>query len=228
MAHSVASTACTALCCLQIASLPQLHFLELQQWHCPNHGAASQAWQPLKALAGTLQHLRLQAVPLLPPNLGQLTALTKLALRNHFLDAEDASRADTANQGILEAALPRLRQLACLAVPPAGSGLRQLPPGGWLNSLRNLVVPSCAVAASLPALAAATGLQRLGLYFGDRHVRRTDITALMGWASDSRALRTLVLQQRQFDCGVVEALLELQRTQPQLAVRVTPRYIYLD
>ncbi|PRW45204.1 adenylate cyclase regulatory [Chlorella sorokiniana] len=213
---------------LQIASLPQLRVLELQQWYQPNGPEDSQGWRPLEALAGTLQQLCLHGVARLPPNLGQPTALTRLAIRNHFSRAEDASSADAANQGILEAALPRLCQLACLVVPVAGSGLRQLPPGDWLASLRVLVLPARAAAASLPVLAAATGVQRFGLYYGDEPVNVADFPRLLRWAAGSPALLTLMLQLRQFGCGIVDALLELQRSKPQLAVKVTPRNISLD
>ena len=205
---------------LQIVSLRQLRSFELLRW-CWENGSeeASHGWRPLEAVSATLLRLNLLDVVLLPPNLGHLTALTKLAIRFSTCTVSTIGRLDADNQGILEAALPQLRRLASLDVAPVGSGLQQLPPGSWLNSLRTLVVPLGAATASLPVLAAATGLRRFGLSAGDMPVKMEDIQSLLQWAAGRPALQHLTLQQRQFDCDTVSNLLRLQRSRLELTVQ---------
>lgn len=148
-----------------------------------------------------------------PPALGQLTALTQLfcgVVAGDFVSPE----ATSANAAIFQAALPRLRWLACLALSPRGSGLQQLP--GGLNALSRLTAPVTAVAASLPALSLWPRLQRLGLC-SQHELEPAAAVQVLQWAAGRPALQLLELQMRMHGRPrhVVTALLELQRSRPE-------------
>ncbi len=143
---------------LQITALTRLRRLHLSYLNF--EGDSAVAYQPLAALAGSLERLRLEQCDGLPPCLPQLTGLQALAIHEYVGDdGENAA----SNATTLEAALPNLRHLSCLVVEPHACQLRSLPPGDWLTSLRTLAAPAAAIAASLPALSAAQQLRHLAL-----------------------------------------------------------------
>lgn len=123
------------------------------------------------------------------------------------------------NAGILEAALPQLRRLTRLVLPPE-CGLQRLPPGQWLASLRSLVSPVAPVAASLPALSAAQRLQHLVLWARvAESVEPIHAAAVVRWAAGRPALRRLELQMgRQGISGpeLLMAVAHLARRRPEV------------
>lgn len=80
------------------------------------------------------------------------------------------------------------------APPQPWTPFPELPPGGYLPSLRRLVVPAALAAPSLGVLSAgASGLESLALfYFADAPV--TGQQALMHWAAAHPTLRQLSLE----------------------------------
>jgi hypothetical protein len=139
------------------------------------------------AFGSTLERLSLRDCGALPSAVSRLTGLRSLAWE-HFYDSPRAPKAQLTGAAI-DGTLRHLTQLTFLALqspqpgdadmsglPQSLTSLRQLhtfcckslPPclpaeGPWLSSLRQLVVPPTVAAASLPALASATQLEKLCL-----------------------------------------------------------------
>ena len=193
----------------QMTRLGKLQSLELCFSECSASGFAPLAQLP------SLQRLRLSWCEHLPACLSRLTTLTQL-----FLEAspskESPQRAVAAMEAALQA-LTQLRHLALitrkhsnchLAVALAGlSSLRtlcwlpspvvpgvypQLPPGGWLSGLQQLVLPAPMAADGLAALSAATQLTGLALFtFCD--ALTTQQARVLRWAAAHPRLRQLSL-----------------------------------
>lgn len=127
------------------------------------------------------------------------------------------------NATILEAALPQLRRLTHLMLPPGG-GLQQLPRGKWLTSLCSLMPPVEPVAASLVELSAVQRLQHLALSAPPCHAVEDDATAVVRWAASQPALQRLELQMgRQGTVGrelLRMYLADLAHARPDVAVEV--------
>lgn len=71
-----------------------------------------------------------------------------------------------------------------------------LPTGAWLHGLRRLVLPLPLLEDSLPALASAKGLERLGVLdaHGQVHNLRARLPSVLRWAARQPCLRLLVLE----------------------------------
>lgn len=112
-----------------------------------------------------MEHDEGEPAAILAAALGQLTALTRLALVTPAAGAVGAAPEQPLGPSpLIPAALPllanrsRLRSLLLVDDVPAG---QQLPPG--LSGLRQLAAPAQLLAASAAALASASSLQLLGL-----------------------------------------------------------------
>lgn len=166
------------------ASLPHLSGLEALCIH--DHGRV-------------MEHDEDEPAAILAAALGQLTALTRLALVTPAAGAVEAGPGEPPGPSpLIPAALPllanrsRLRSLLLVDDIPAG---QQLPAG--LSGLHQLAAPAQLLASSLPALAGCTGLRLLGLLACDAFVRKEDpreLFSVLFWALRLPALEKLLLE----------------------------------
>ncbi|KAL4447719.1 hypothetical protein ABPG75_004938 [Micractinium tetrahymenae] len=165
-------------CCRALpASLSQLPFLEALSIDDQGGLMDQSENEPASALAMAL------------PCLTQLTQLALLAATPG--GSEHARRAVEASPLMphLLAALPgrsRLQSLLLAAGAPAGA---QLPPG--LAALHELAAPAALLGRTLPAVAAATSLQLVGVYACND---ATALPAILRWAVRLPALNVLLLE----------------------------------
>lgn len=217
---------------MQIGVLTCLRRLDLfERVHTSD---AATAYEPLTALIGTLEHLRIGGCPgEVPPCLRQLTALRSLAITTDWVWQGDEFRA-------VSQALPELHQLSCLLLAPISLDSSVswpvdvalppvLPPGEWLASLWQLAMPASALAAHLATLTAATQLQHVAMVTSaafeqpagqsavEAELRAA--AAVLRWAADQLPqLRRMAVQVADEGCPrcLLCASVELQRSRPSL------------
>jgi hypothetical protein len=148
----------------------------------------------------------------LPDSLASLTALRSLTIGDPEVDPIDEG--DTQ---VLEAVLPQLVHLTQLifnpteCLPATLSALQQLsslcivyveeadplPAGGWLRSVRRLAANSELLAASLPNLGWADGLEDLGVFvFEDDDDMVSNLRSIVDWAAQQQHLQRLLIDHR--------------------------------
>jgi hypothetical protein len=182
---------------LQVAGLPRLQRLTLTHGRCLARGYS--ALVQLSKPHSAAPDLRTAV----PACLAQLTQLKSFMFRNYGDDA-DLGRALPSLQQLtalylewltppLSAALPALPRLHLLAVVSSRYSAMALPGGGWLESLRLLILSWDELMASLPLLEAAPHLEVVAT---DRFLRYTHTLAqLVAWAG-KRQLRRLLLPNK--------------------------------
>lgn len=173
---------------IQLPALPHAQITALRQLRClhltnSRFERGVSAFQPLAALAGSLEQLRMEACSHVPACLGQLTGLRTLII------PDDGCGTDLGDVDTLEAALPRL-QLSCLVLFADYSRPVRLQPGGSLAALCSLGGQADFVCGSLQALSAsAPQLQRLAADYADPE----PVECLARWAASQPSLQWLGL-----------------------------------
>ena len=141
--------------------------------------------------------------------MGQLTDLTHLALAHYDVEGLEVALAS----------LPRLRSLWWLAAEQSIDAV--LPAGGWLTNLRRLALPIRQLHNSAAALASARQLQTLAVDAVDDSDLLPEV---LRWAARRPTLE-LVLLQLSRDPELrrhLDAILEVQRSAPQLRIQHCP------
>lgn len=182
-----------------LSSLSQITALNVE--HTPYKGTATQMVQQIEAgLAGLaqLRHLALSPCRTTMPFPAALTAMAHL----HTL-----------------AWMPKPAR-----PPEPWSPFPALPPGGYLPSLRRLVVPAALAAPSLGVLSAgASHLEALALFaFADAPIGGQQ--ALMEWAGAHPALRqlTVEMQGRHLCAATLLAVTGALQRRPALQLKLEP------
>ena len=221
---------CLARVPAQVGALPRLR--ELTLLYCD-----VRTFAPLTHLTALTSVAIEGSLAVVPAELSRLTSLRSLAI-----ELDDAP--EELDRGPLPAALPHLRRLTYLSVagdvripePPAAlaclTGLRSLqwaprqssahaalPPGAWLADLTRLEARCELLAASLPALAAATQLQELLVARHTGPPNGTAVERVARWAAGAASLRSIVFNGTlQLPRAGWPALLWLKGLRPQLRI----------
>lgn len=223
---------------LQVTALARLHQLSLINAEYNSSGYSALLHLP------SLRHLELYRCHSLPACLSQLTQLEALVIDDHcgalgLVDPEEEDGLSATD--IVAAALPRLQQLTYLALDSthpraslpveltnltnlrsfywleAGGGV--LPPGAWLSGVRRLAAVAGCVADSLPALAAATRLEFLGLHYLNG-VPQSAVAGMLQGVASLPAMRRILLHGTHASFGKnAQALLDAQRQHPHLTFK---------
>ena len=143
-----------------------------------------------------------------------LAALPRLTQLTHLMLARFPDSIQL--QGTL-AAIPCLHSLWWLV-----DSEQPLPPGPWLSSLRQLVASASVVMASVPALAAASQLELLGVRC-QHAMYEIDLESVLWWAVQHPRLRRVVIDPDpdcvgHLDRYAINAALKAQRQRPDMAI----------